>query len=592
MALGYVFFIHYCYVRDLNMNHFASITIAVALSMPALMLLLKPPSDEREVPKINLGKAAYALPVVVFLCAFLEAWSYKHLGIFSVIALMAVLVALAFSDSSSSASVALALSLTALIIALYGIYSPSFGCDTWRDASQAAQIIERGGLSGLTIFHEAYPLPIVSILYAVHSMTSGLSTPWSSSVIGLAYLLSLAIWTHVLARRIGAERTHVAPLLALTTPFLVLWSVWFIPQAHSLLMALPLLFLDLNPMIIVILAIALALGHGGVALWTIALLVLLVIAKRALRSRSQMLKSVEVKLVVALPLIVTFAACTTLSTALQGALLSVLEVPRALLRWEGPPVATALFRAPAIALLGIVPVTVPVALGLVSLVEDEDSAVRLLALVSLAGMGMGYVGATVSSVSDLPRYLGVQSAATLAVLSPRAVRALAKRGRKGSLYAILLLLLAITSFGFAGTLMPENPYTANPYAWWSIRGLVTYGEAHELKDVAPLLRYNDYLVDWRAGSYLMYEYLWVQPLYRGFYSAEVNGSFTFAGAYKLLVTPEYLEQFNGTLIVRGSAFKSMPEAFAPGIADYIRRKMIEGTATVYYSGKHILIISW
>jgi len=512
---------------------------------------------------------------------------------------MAVLVALAFSDSSSSASVAMALSLTALIIALYGIYSPSFGCDTWRDASQAAQIIERGGLSGLTIFHEAYPLPVVSILYAVHSVTSGLSTPWSSSVIGLAYLLSLATWTHVLARRIGAERTHVAPLLALTTPFLVLWSVWFIPQAYSLLMALPLLFLDLNPMIIVILAIALVLGHGGVALWTIALLVLLAIAKRVLRARSQMLKSVEVKLVVALPLIVSFTACTTLSTALQGALLSVLEVPRALLRWEGPPVATALsqatlFRAPAIALLGIVPVAVLVALGLVSLVEDEDLAARLLALVSLAGLGMGYVGVVVfpTDLPSLPRYLGVQSATTLAVLSPRAVRALAKRGRKGSLYAILLPLLAITSFGFAGTLMPENPYTANPYAWWSIRGLVTYGEAHELKDVAPLLRYNDYLVDWRAGSYLMYEYLWVQPLYRGFYSAEVNSSFTFAGAYRLLVTPEYLEQFNGTLILRGSASKSMFEAFAPGTADYIRRKVIEGTAAVYYSGKHILVISW
>jgi hypothetical protein len=106
---------------------------------------------------------------------------------------MAVFTVLAFSDSSSSVSLAMALSLTAIIVVLYGVYSPSFGNDTWHDVTQASQIIERGGLRDLTIFHEAYPFPVVSILYAVYSIVSGLSTPWSSSVIGLAHRLLLAV---------------------------------------------------------------------------------------------------------------------------------------------------------------------------------------------------------------------------------------------------------------------------------------------------------------------------------------------------------------------------------------------------------------
>jgi len=52
----------------------------------------------------------------------------------------------------------------------------------------------------------------------------------------------------------------------------------------------------------------------------------------------------------------------------------------------------------------------------------------------------------------------------LQALSLQAVQTLAKRGRIATYYALSIILLAAISFGFAGTLMPENPYTANPYA--------------------------------------------------------------------------------------------------------------------------------
>jgi hypothetical protein len=570
----------------MSTNQFASVTMVVALSIPALVLLLKPPRAEEWMPKISLGKIAYALPMVVFLCASLETWSYGHLGLFSVIALMAVFTALAFSDSSSTASIAMALSLVAIIVVLYGVYSPSFGCDTWRDATQAAQIIERGGLRDLTIVHEAYPLPVVSILYAIYSIVSGLNTLWSSSVVGLAYLLLLALWMQVLARRVGAEHSHAAPLLMLTTPLVVIWSVWFIPQAYSLLMALPLLFLDLNSIIILILALALVLGHGGVALWTVVVLALLFIAKRALGVRSPILKPVDAKLAIVLALLIPLITCTTLSTCFQGALSSVLEAPQAILGGRSVEATASLqLRAPLIGVLSIASLAVLVALGLVVFIEDGDTAMQLLAFASLVGLGIAYVGVVAYPVLDLPRYLGLQSTVVLVALSPRALRALTKRGRRGSLYASLLLLLAIAAFGFAGSLMPENPCTANPYAKYSISGLLTYDEARELECIASLLCCNNCLVDWRAGSYMGYKYLWIQPQYRGFYVAKTDTSFTFAGSYGLIVTPDYLERFDGLLIFRKSA-SQMPETFLQEVALCITDN--DGPS-LYYSSNNMLV---
>jgi len=372
----------------------------------------------------------------------------------------------------------------------------------------------------------------------------------------------LALWTQVLTKRVGTERPHVSSLLTLTTPLAVLWSVCFIPQAYSLLMALPLLFLDLNPIIIVVLVGALILGHEAVALWTIAVLALLTIVKWALRARSQAFRFIEAKLTITLSLFALYTLHTTLSAVLRRDLPRVVEVPQILLKEEKILVATPPIQIPPIAVLALVPVAVLVVLGFVALVEERNAMAWLLAFVSLAGLGVAYIGAVTYPALALPRYLGLQSTVVLAILSPRALRALRRRGRAGSLYAILLLLLAITSFGFAGTLMPENPYTANSYTAWSVYGLVTYGEARELKDVAPFLCCNDYLVDWRAGAYIIYEYLWVQPLYRGLYNPETNSSFTLAGSGGLQVTSDYLEHFDGIWIFRTSASR-MSEAYSP-----------------------------
>jgi hypothetical protein len=149
-----------------------------------------------------------------------------------------------------------------------------------------------------------------------------------------------------------------------------------------------------------------------------------------------------------------------------------------------------------------------------------------------------------------------------------------------------MVLLAIISFGFAGTLMPENPYTASTYGAWSITGLIKYDEAQELDKIVSLLCCNNYLIDWRAGAYLRFKYLWIQPLSKGFYDPGTQSSFIFAGYYGLLVTPEYLEDFNGVLVLRISAL-TMSDSFAPHILEYIQKRASK--ENIIYSSTNFLI---
>ena len=230
----------------------------------------------------------------------------------------------------------------------------------------------------------------------------------------------------------------------------------------------------------------------------------------------------------------------------------------------------------------MIPIIVLAVLGLVVLVEGGDAVRRLLAFTSLVGLGVAYVGALAYPALDLPRYLGLGSTVMLAVLSPQAVQILAKRGCITTYYALSIILLAVISFGSAGTLMPENPYTANPYAKWSISGLLTHNEALELKDVASMLCCNNHLIDWRAGVYMAHIYTWFKPIFRGFAIPEREITFTFAGSYGLLVTSDYIQKFSGVLMFHTRAIR-MIEAYSQEIFSYIEKNI--GIYSLVYSGE-------
>ena len=263
--LGYALVCYYNYKGYLTPHQFAPATLVALMSISTLLLLSRSTHYEVVLPSMDLGRIAYILPCILFLCAFSELRLYGHLGLLSVIALVGTYIVSVFSKSNPAVASTAVAALAVLVASLYGVYAPSFGNDTWRDATQATQIIARGGLEDLTVTHQAYPIPVVPLLYAAYSMVVGLDTLWSSSVLGLLYLLLLALWIYTSARRTGAKYPHVVVVLALATPLVVAWSVWFIPQAYSLLFALPVLLLDLHPAVLTVFALALVLGHGGLA---------------------------------------------------------------------------------------------------------------------------------------------------------------------------------------------------------------------------------------------------------------------------------------------------------------------------------------
>ncbi|RLG79579.1 MAG: hypothetical protein DRO13_05720 [Thermoprotei archaeon] len=121
------------YYGYLSLNQYVSLTIAVTLVLPALLLLLRNNYPESTYLGINLKKVVWFLPLFLLLSAILELRLLGYMGLFTIVVLVMGLSLLALSklkgDLTSKASLLLAL----MICVLYGVYIPSFGNDTWRD---------------------------------------------------------------------------------------------------------------------------------------------------------------------------------------------------------------------------------------------------------------------------------------------------------------------------------------------------------------------------------------------------------------------------------------------------------------------------
>jgi hypothetical protein len=310
-------------------------------------------------------------------------------------------------------------------------------------------------------------------------------------------------------------------------------------------------------------------------------LLILASSRRVFNVKALTFGSLEIKLAIVLMFFALYTMYTVLSMVLKGAVINVFEALLAFLGGERVTLAAVTVQRPT-SVLGAISLAILTTLGLVLIIEGKNVITRLLPLTSLIGLGVSYMGTVVYPDLDLPRYIGLASAVVLTILSPQAVRELAKRGHIGAYYALLLLLLAVISFGLAGTLMPGNPYTANPYTTWSISGLITYSEAYELRNMATMLCYNNFLIDWRAGLYLASIYLWIYPEYRGFHNIDKQGKFILAGSYGLLITSEYLKNFNGLWIFRNNALQ-MPGAYLSEVSTYMTKLHINASV-MYFSG--------
>ena len=151
IVVGYTILWFYNYKGYLNVNQFVSATLTVLISFSTLLLLSRSAHYEVVLPGMKLGIIAYILPYILFFCAISELRLHGHLGLLSDIALAGAYVFLVFSKSNPAVVHTTVAVIAVLIAFLYGVYTPSFGNDTWRDAIWATQIIVRGGLKDLTV---------------------------------------------------------------------------------------------------------------------------------------------------------------------------------------------------------------------------------------------------------------------------------------------------------------------------------------------------------------------------------------------------------------------------------------------------------
>jgi hypothetical protein len=550
----------------MNLLLFAEITISLAL-----IALLLPPGNGTKPFIVRLPVSLWTLPIAVYVIAEAEITLSRHTGFGYVITLILALLITALANEKPAKKVAVATAILGVsFIQLYTLYVPSFGNDTWRDIIWAAQALQAGHVTETAVRHSAYPFPMVSLEYALVSLMSGLDPVWASVVTGPLYLLQLPLLVFLLSRRFGGFDDFRGAFVLLMAPLAVIWSAGYIPQVYSLTLFLT-AFLAGSALLQIPLLVAGVFGHGGVATWMVLTTAALWVSKRGRETAAMLLN-----------LIIIFAAYaiyTSLFYALSGAYRNVVEAVLTFLRGEKILAATAPVSAPPTSSLGNLAISVLAVSGLLVFLHGRGPA-RTLAFLSGTFLIVAYVGASAFPAADLPRYLGLPSAAMLAVFVPYAFEVLRRR-RYGTLYSLLLVAVAVSSFAYSGVSAPKNPYTNNPYGL-SLSGLVSYGEAHQLCILSQMLAPGTYLTDWRSGHFMADAYLDIQPRYRGFRYRGIE--FIYGGSYGLYIDSAYLQRFSGVIILRQGS-SGMPEVWNAEVFVMIR----EPENSVLYSSNGVVV---
>jgi len=590
LLLGYILVCHFYLRGVVTPRQFFFASFMAILAFLTIFYLSKPPGKGVEFARIRNNKALLVLlPYSIFTLAFLELLFQGHSGLLTIFSLISILSLLVFSRNTFLAVATTITTLALLISAFYGFYVPNFGVDTWRDSMQASQIIENGGVRDLTIVHEAYQFPLVSILYAIVAMVMGLNSLWASSLMGLLYLLLLPLWIFVVARHARIPYPHLSILLVFTIPHVVMWSTSFIPQAYAILSSLPLLFLNFNAIVALLLSISVVMGHGGLALFTLIFLIYSFFIQSLFGKQAQSMKTMKTKTIV-FTLLFALYVSYVIASAVLGGVSSVINAIYTFL--AGPASFT---QASTVVggvylwnlIVDIAPYAVLLLLGLTMIADVEDVVLSSYALLAMTGLSIAILVQTYVSRLDLIRYVGMESSVILAIIAPRSLSALIRRGHMGTVYATGIVFATIVSFGFGGVLIPGSPYVSTFYTGTLSSGSLTRVEALELSKIAPMLTSGiDYITDLKAGLYLGYNYIWVELKGTAILIPEQGVEISNAGSY-FTVTPDYLEHFTGLLIFRKNGLHIM-KAYHPDILSYLENRINQ--LSLIYRGKDMDII--
>jgi hypothetical protein len=558
---------------------------------------------------ITINKSLLALvPLLAFSSMMCELSALGHLSIASALAVfLALSVATLSKGKALTRTMLLVATVGLLVAALYGAYAPSFGNDTWRDVTVAQQILNHGTFRGMeSRLHIAYTLPLVSLLYAVLSTVEGVDVVWASNIIGLLYLFSIVVAAYLLSRGLvrgesDDDSRSQSMVLIISTMIISVWCVWFIPQAYSVLLMVLALHVLLRErgrstlsvlVTTALLATAFVIGHGGVAVFFVALLLVLCLADMfwggELLHRNRRLAGALLAFCVVL--FVAYFLSSPIKLFFEGVFRGVLQDIQSLVSRRGASESVGKIATvasplpPLLSILSNVPLAIISVLSAVVFFEDRAKRwMRLLVFLLVAALALALAAKLAfPSFSGYGRYVIFPAALMLIVLSSKALHSLKRRGALGAVYGLALILLAIASFSFGGSLMPENPYTANPYSAYAICGLPTYDEARQLKQLSAMLYNVNVSIDWRGGAYLGYLYVaHGEDLLEGgtTSNSKVRIAFLYAGSVEQLRE----ELSFHVLVLRRQAF-SMPDAFSPSVLEKMG-ELMEASSVVYSGGK-------
>jgi len=552
------------------------------------------------------------VPLFAFSLVMCELSTLGHMSIASVLAVFFALLLAALSRGKAlTRAMLLVATLGLLIAALYGVYAPTFGNDTWRDVTVAQQIANHGTFRGMeSRLHIAYTLPLVPLLYVVVSTIGGVDVLWASNIVGLLYIFSIVVAAYLLSKSLlrgesdDDSRMH-STVLIISTMIISVWCVWFIPQAYSVLLmvlALHTLFREGRGNVVgaltttIILATAFVIGHSGVAVFFVALLLVLRIADRlsggTLFHNNRRLVGTLSAFCVAL--FTVYFLGTPVKLFFESVFRGVIEDVQSMILREGAlesisrVASTTSPLPPLLSLLSNAPLAVILVLSAVVFFEDKAKKwIRFLTFLLVVALALSLIAKMAfPSFSGYGRYVIFPAALILIVLTSKAFYNLKSRGVVGAIYSLALVVLAITSFSFGGSLMPENPYTANPHSAYAIYGLPKYDEACQLEQLSEMLYNVNVSIDWRGGAYLGYIYTThgENLLEEGVTSkSKVRITHLYAGSIEQVKG----ELFSHVLVVRKSAF-GMPEVFSPLVVEKMD-ELMEASNTVYNGGSVIVL---
>lgn len=527
------------------------------------LLLAKAYTNHRQTRQKTVPpKVALLLLFTCMLASYVEMFILRASNISLI--LLATTLAVAVLTNGKALLLFIFVSATlGIVAAQYLVYAPSYGNDTWRDVMWAEYTLAYGDYTESPIFHTAYPLPMVVLLYSTASQALGISPLASSVVVGLAYLVALPLLAMLVIRRAFPEADEYArytPLVMLSVPMIALWGVWFIPQAYAVILlfiSILLAFLEGSPrryLVGAVVAMALVFGHPGFSLIASATLLWLSFGSgRILRPFAIILALFTAFYDIYLTFSRIYSGGLTILTALLG------ETGKTVLTSTESSVPYVSRVLPWLSTAALVP------LGYVSYFAvgaRRDLVVRIF-LSSIFLIGTGYLLTTLNPNSTADRYVGLPGVVLLATLAPLGLKKYLEGSRWGIAYAYALLSIFVLVLAFGGSFTPYSHLVTTPSPY-SAYGVLTYGEKEVVDNIASLLDVSyktNVVTDWRTGM-VIYDYFVpshkVTGVSRGF--RVDSTTFVFTGSYGLLGDEKFIIQWRGLVILRESSLV-MPEAW-------------------------------